>query len=201
MSNSLPHHGLYSPWNPPGQNTEVGNLSLLQGILPTQGSNPVLPHCRRILYQLSHKGSPRILEWVSYPFSSRSSQPRNRTGVSCIAGGFFTNGITREAPEPGWCHLTMAPDTRLLAESLCANSFWHTGGPLVSTVSPELLGSSQWSGPRLPWDSDWAPLSGLLDTGAPRVSTGCSSVCTRQAQGSDCTLVSVSGGLTDLCPE
>ena len=44
-----------------GQNTGVGSLSLLQGIFPTQGSNPGLPHCRRILYQLSHKGSPRIL--------------------------------------------------------------------------------------------------------------------------------------------
>ena len=46
------------PWNSPGQNTGVGSLSLLQGIFPTQGSNPGLPHCRRILYQLSHKGSP-----------------------------------------------------------------------------------------------------------------------------------------------
>ena len=50
------------------QNTGVGSLSLLQGIFPTQGSNPGFPHCRRILYQLSHKGSPRILEWVAYPF-------------------------------------------------------------------------------------------------------------------------------------
>ena len=33
----------------------------------------------------------RILEWVAFPFSRGSSQPRNRTGVSCIAGGFFTN--------------------------------------------------------------------------------------------------------------
>ena len=65
MSGSLPPHGLYSPWTSPGQNTGVGSLSLLQGILPTQGSNPGLPHCRRILYQLSHKGSPRILEWVA----------------------------------------------------------------------------------------------------------------------------------------
>ena len=64
---------------------------LLQGIFPTQGSNPGLPHCRQILYQLSHKGSPRTLEWVAYPFSSGSSQPRNLTGVSCIAGRFFTN--------------------------------------------------------------------------------------------------------------
>ena len=63
----------YSPWNFPGQNTEVGSLSLLQGILPTQGSNPGLPHGRQTLYQLSHKGSPIILEWVAYPLSSGSS--------------------------------------------------------------------------------------------------------------------------------
>ena len=55
---SLWSHGLYSPWNSPGQNTGVGSLSLLQGIFPTQGSNPGFPHCNLILYQLSHKGSP-----------------------------------------------------------------------------------------------------------------------------------------------
>ena len=87
-----------TPWtiqsmelNSPSQNTRVGNLSILQGIFPTQGSYPGHPHCSRIPYQLSHKGSPRILEWVTYPFSSRSSQPRNRTVVSCVTGGFFTN--------------------------------------------------------------------------------------------------------------
>ena len=84
MSNSLRPHGLYSPWNSPGQNTGVGSLFLLQGIFPTQGLNPGLPHCRWILYQLGHKGSPRILEWVAYPFSSGSSWPRNQTGVSCV---------------------------------------------------------------------------------------------------------------------
>ena len=47
------------PMDSPGQNTGVGSLSLLQGIFPTQGSNPGLLHCRQILYQLSHKGSPR----------------------------------------------------------------------------------------------------------------------------------------------
>ena len=82
---------IYSPWNSPGQNTGVGSLSLLQRIFPTQGSNLGLPHCRWILYQLSHKGSPRILEWIAYPFSSGSSWTRNWTRVSCIAGGFFTN--------------------------------------------------------------------------------------------------------------
>ena len=63
VSDSLPPHGLqspwnYSPWNSPGQNTGVGSLSLFQGIFPTQGSNPGLPHCRQILYQLRHRGSP-----------------------------------------------------------------------------------------------------------------------------------------------
>ena len=46
------------PWKSPGQNTGVGSLSLLQGIFPTQGSNSGLLHCRWMLYQLSHKGSP-----------------------------------------------------------------------------------------------------------------------------------------------
>ena len=90
---------LYSPWNSPGQNTVVGSRSLLQGVFPTQGPNPGLPHCRRILYQLSHQGSPRILEWVAYAFSSGSSWPRNWTRVSCIAGRFFTSRATREAPQ------------------------------------------------------------------------------------------------------
>ena len=85
MSDSLRPHRLYSPWNSPGQNTGVGSCSLLQGIFQTQRLNPGLPHCRRILYHLSHQGSSRILEWVAYPFSRGSSPPRNRTGVSCIA--------------------------------------------------------------------------------------------------------------------
>ena len=91
VSNSLWPHGLYSPQKSPSQNTGVDSCSLLQGIFPTQGWNPALPHCRWILYQLSHQGSPRILEWVAIPFSSGSSQPRNRTGVSCNAGRFFTS--------------------------------------------------------------------------------------------------------------
>ena len=144
----------------PDQNTGVGSLSFLQGIFPTHGLNPGLLHCRRILYQLSHNGNPRILEWVAFPFSSpgidlpnpgiepgspalqvdslpakpqgklkntgmvayplssRSSQPRNWTRVSCIAGGFLTSWAIREAANvtlnqqnsrdvintPGWEH-------------------------------------------------------------------------------------------------
>ena len=75
VTDSLWPHGLYSPWTSPGQNNGVGSLSLLHRVFPTQGSNPGLPHCRRILYQLSHKGSPRILKWVAYPFSRGSAWP------------------------------------------------------------------------------------------------------------------------------
>ena len=96
MSDSLLPHGLHSPWNSPGQNPAVGSSSLLQGIFPTQGWNPGLPHCRQFLYQLSHERSLRILEWVAYPFSSGSSQPKNWTWVSCIADRFFTNWAIRE---------------------------------------------------------------------------------------------------------
>ena len=73
---TLRPHGLYSPWNSLGQNIGVGSLSLFQGIFPTQGLNPGLPHCRWILYQLSHRGSP---------------------GVSCIADGFFIKWAIGEA--------------------------------------------------------------------------------------------------------
>ena len=57
----------------------------------TQGSNPSLLPCRWTLYQLSHQGNPRILEWVAFPFSRGFSQLRDRIQVSCIAGSFFTS--------------------------------------------------------------------------------------------------------------
>jgi len=74
-----------------GKNTGVGCHALLQGIFPTQRLNPGLLHCRQILHHLSCQGSPRILERAAYPFSRESSQPRNRTMVSCTSGGFFTS--------------------------------------------------------------------------------------------------------------
>ena len=85
----------------PGKNSGVGYHALLQGIFPTQGSNPGLAHCRWIFYHLSHQGSPQILEWVAHSFSKASSKPRNRTGVSCIAGRFFTSWAIREVPTWG----------------------------------------------------------------------------------------------------
>ena len=82
--------------NLPGKNTGVGCLALLQRIFPTQGSYSGLLHCRWILSCLKHQESPRILEWVAYPFSRGTSQSRNQTGVSCLADGFFISWTTLE---------------------------------------------------------------------------------------------------------
>ena len=61
VSDSLRPHGLYRPWNSPGQNTGVGSYFLPKGIFPTQRLNPGLSHCRRILYHLSQQGSPKLI--------------------------------------------------------------------------------------------------------------------------------------------
>ena len=67
--------------------------------LPNPGIKPRAPTSQEDSLQLSHKGSPKILEWVAYPSSSGSSQPRNQTGVFCITGRFFTNWAIRETIE------------------------------------------------------------------------------------------------------
>ena len=87
MPNFLQPQGLYlCPWNSAGKNTGVGCHCLLLGIFPTQGSNPGFPHGRQILYQLSHQGSPRILEWVAYPFSKEIflTQELNQGLLHCM---------------------------------------------------------------------------------------------------------------------
>ena len=70
--NSLWPHGLYSPWNFPGQNTGVGSCSLLQGLFPTQGSNPGLPHCRDSLSS-EPPGNPMNLWWA--PLTGTAANP------------------------------------------------------------------------------------------------------------------------------
>ena len=82
MSASLRPHELDNLWNSPGQNTGVGSLSLLEGIFPTQGSNPGLPHCRQILYQLSHKGSPNTNELIY----KTETDLQNKLVVGCGGG-------------------------------------------------------------------------------------------------------------------
>ena len=67
VSDSLRRHGLYSPWNSPGQNTGVGSLSLLQGIFQPRQRIQVRLHCRQILYQLSHTEAEKSEKDVCIP--------------------------------------------------------------------------------------------------------------------------------------
>ena len=137
MPSSLRLHGLYGPWNSPDQNTGVGSLSLLQGIFPNQGLNPSLLNCMQILYQLSQKGSPRILEWVAYPFSRGSSQPRNRTGVSCVADKLFTNWGMREVPRKNVMPELNLEEWKVLARQ--SKYCWNKDG-----TTEYLLGNYKW---------------------------------------------------------
>ena len=94
---SLRPHGLYIPWNSPGQNTGVVAFSFSKGSSQPRDQTRVsriadrFRNCRQIFFQLSHNGSPRILECVAYSFPSGSSPRWHWTGVSCITGRFFTN--------------------------------------------------------------------------------------------------------------
>ena len=104
MFDSLQPYGLYSPWNFPGQNTGVGSLFLLQRIFPTQGSNPGLPHCRQIHYQLSYQGSPQKVK-VTQSYLTLCNLGRNspgqNTGVRChslLQGIFPTQGLNPGVP-------------------------------------------------------------------------------------------------------
>jgi len=90
MSNSVWPHGLQPtrllcPWDFPGKSTGVGVP------LPS-----LIYICTYTIY-MELILQARILEWVAYPFSSKSSRPRNWTRISCIAGTFFTNWAIREA--------------------------------------------------------------------------------------------------------
>ena len=129
----------------PDKNTRMGCHFLLQGIFPIQGWNPGLPHCRWILYCVSHQGSPRTLEWVAYPFSRRSFQPRNQTGVS-IVGGLFTSWATREAhTENTWCQILVTmPDGLGLSWPLLDHSLadfrWMRSRLICITLRLALIG-------------------------------------------------------------
>ena len=102
VSNSLQPHGLYSPWNSPGQNTGVGSLSLLQGMFLAQGLNPGLPHCMQILYQMSHQGSPtqsglRQFSIRNGPCAHSRQSPSSQVNTSIINDYFCLciSGITQ----------------------------------------------------------------------------------------------------------
>ena len=119
----------------PGKNIGVDCHALLQGILPSQGSNPGIPHCRCILYHLSHQGSPWILQWVAYPFSRETSWPRHRSGVPCIAGRFFTSWATREVLKDG----VFLSEGQLILVLICFVCMCVCGGGGISKWARRVL--------------------------------------------------------------
>ena len=79
----------------PGKKTGAGCHAFPPGDLPNLGIKPRSPALQGILYCLSQQRTPRILEWVAYPFSRGFSWPRNRTRIFYISGRFFTSWATR----------------------------------------------------------------------------------------------------------
>ena len=78
----------------PDKNTGVGCHALPHGILPTQGLNPGLPHCRQILYRLSPQGSPRILEWEAIPSPADLPNP----GIKLGSPAYQADSLPAELP-------------------------------------------------------------------------------------------------------
>ena len=80
--------GLFlTPWNSLGQNTGVGNLSILQGIFPTHRSNPGLPHYKQILYQLSYQGSPCV--WITANCGKFLKSWKYQTTLTCLLRNLY----------------------------------------------------------------------------------------------------------------
>ena len=76
---SLPQSSVH--WSSPGKNTGVGCHALLQGIFATQGSNPGVPHCRWILYRLSHQGSGLVEKYTSQSLNPTPDMPGELTDI------------------------------------------------------------------------------------------------------------------------
>ena len=121
VSDSLQPHGLCSLWNSLGQNTGVVSLSLLQGIFPTQGSNPGLPHCRQILYQLSHQGSSCLPKKASMTFPPSKRGVEHLPVTKCLE----VPGRSTEAPCPFsrvLPHASLPPGCSLVSLKQTVNS-------------------------------------------------------------------------------
>ena len=165
MDYSLP--GSSVDGDSPGKNTGVGCHALPSpGDLPNPGIQLRSLHRRGILYHLSHQGSPRTLEWVAYLFSRGSSCPRNRTRVSCIAGGFFTSWASREAttPRPTQCAIQQHSFYGCQGQEKAGkHHFWS----IIQSISLEswlLIGTLLAESTQVPWHhSRWCqPESCLL---------------------------------------
>ena len=117
------------------------------GDLPNPRINPRSPHCRQILYK-SHQRSPRILEWVAYPFSSGSSRPRNETGVFCIAGSLYQLSYQRS---PQNIKLSVV---KVSVTQLCLTLCDLMDCCALESLSLEFWGQEYWSGLLFPSEGD-----------------------------------------------
>ena len=101
VSDSLRPHGLYPPGSSVHGIFQAKYWSKLPwpplGVLPNPGLEPRSPALQTDSLPSEPPRKSKKLEWIAYPFSRGTSQPRNWTGVSCIAGRFFTSWATREA--------------------------------------------------------------------------------------------------------
>ena len=130
----------------PGKNNGGGCHALLQGIFPTRGSNPGLPHYRRILYHLSHQGSPRIPEWVPYPFfrGNFQTQESNQGLLNCrqILYQLSYPGSCK-TPVPGQIQCRSAPSMPALLDGSCHETHLHVRNDpqltLGSTVCRQMV--------------------------------------------------------------
>ena len=120
VSKSLQPHGLQPtrllcPWDSPGKSTGVGNHSLLQGTFLTQESNPSLPHCRQILYHLSHQGSPYFVFTLQY-FPQFLILVLDLHFFHC---GICYSFVMQSGLLAGICSKFLAPITSRLVENVC----------------------------------------------------------------------------------
>ena len=116
VSDSLPPHGLQPtrllcPWDSSGKNTRVGSHFLLQQIFPTQGSNTALPHCRGVLYQLNHRGSPgksllgrKEGVWMGTGAVVSVTEARPCGGLGHLVGCFFRISSGKSSVLPAMLH-------------------------------------------------------------------------------------------------
>ena len=126
----------WSPWHCPGQNIGVSSLSLLRGIFPTQRSNPSLPHYRWILYQLSHKGSPRILKWVAYPSPADLPNPGIEPGSPALQVDSLP---VEQSGKPFFCQTNLNSNPPLWAALYVTTVKICLGFFVLSTVHDSLI--------------------------------------------------------------
>ena len=108
-----------SPWNSPGQNTEVGSLSLVQGMVPIPGSNPGLPHCRQIPYQLSYQGRPSHRTKVFTSQNPKTLKASLWTGVTLLSPTGAARS-TCEAPLMLWVVRAQCLGSWMIHKVFCA---------------------------------------------------------------------------------